>query len=367
MAVGAAQPQVVGGHRAQLARLQNRRHPVAEGAQARDRLTGRGARHEVLALQLLAAARGELHPEVRQPVEPRAGLALLAGHRLGGSALEHVHRGRRPRRTEEGVRRRVLAALAPRLVDARVVPAREEADAVRVGGDGVEVGGQALPRQARVDVLAHREGRLEPQRQAGDDAERTERHDTARQVGVAARQRPERAVGADDLQAAHRRRERAVGIAGPVRAGRDRAGHRDVRQRREVAQRPAPALEGAGDLAVEGPAPDGRGARPGVDLDARRKAFEGDEHPVAVGEVGEGVPRPERPDPRLARDDLLQRLDAARPLDAPGVGVVAGPVRLDARHAASLPRRAPRPDVPTRGGRVPACGTRPPVRWEQRG
>ena len=76
-AVLRAQPEIVRGHRAQLAD-QHRRADLRRGrAQRLDRGGRVAARHVVLGLQLLAVARRELQAEVGEPLRPRAGAAEL--------------------------------------------------------------------------------------------------------------------------------------------------------------------------------------------------------------------------------------------------------------------------------------------------
>ena len=110
--------------------------------------------------------------------------------------------------------------------------------------------------------------------------------------GVAAADRAQLPVGADELQAGDRRGQRPGAVAGAVGAGRDRAGDGDVRAARPSWQRPAAAASSLGEHAVaharRRPAPrrgsastsmsrGGPGSRPG---------------PRRVGEIGERVPVP---------------------------------------------------------------------------
>ena len=254
----------------------------ASAAQALDRLERVLARQEVLALQLLAAARCELHAEVRQPVEPRPRHPALLGDRLGRPALEHVHRRGGGEGAEELARRLCGGvadpALEPHLVDADVGPPGEEADAVGAARDRVDVLGQRLPAEPREDVLAHVVGRLDVEGHGGDDAEGAERHDAALEVGVAARHPADLAIGADDLECRDRRCERAVLDSRPVSARRDRARDGDVRERREVAEGPALRLQPGRHVAVCRPAGDPGRAGLRVDLHRRRQVGERDEH-----------------------------------------------------------------------------------------
>ena len=84
-AVTRAQPEVVGRDRADLADLQHRRDPIADRVQRPQRGDRRGARHQVLGLQLLAAARRELQPEVRQPRRATAPARRAARCSVAGS------------------------------------------------------------------------------------------------------------------------------------------------------------------------------------------------------------------------------------------------------------------------------------------
>ena len=126
---------------------------------------------------------------------------------------------------------RRVAALEPDLVDA--LPAREHADAV----GGVEHVGDVLPAQAFEDALPDLVERLGVEREPRDHAEPAEVHDHAVEVRVATLGLDDVAGVGDELQRAHRRGQ--VAGAGAVRAGGDRAGHRDVRERGEVVQRRA--------------------------------------------------------------------------------------------------------------------------------
>ena len=94
--VRAAEPQLVGSDGADLDVLQNRRSRGSESRAGPQGVSARDAVDEVLALQLLAAARGELASGSAAGVEPRPGGAALVGDRVGRGAVEHVQRpGRR--------------------------------------------------------------------------------------------------------------------------------------------------------------------------------------------------------------------------------------------------------------------------------
>ena len=79
VAVGAAEPESVGGDGADLGDLEQGGVRRRQRAQPLDRHQRAGPRDEVLALELLAAARRELQAEVRQPLVPRPADATLRG------------------------------------------------------------------------------------------------------------------------------------------------------------------------------------------------------------------------------------------------------------------------------------------------
>ena len=78
-AVGGAQPEIVGGHGADLADLQQRCDPGRQRPQCGDHLGRAVPGDQVFGLHLVAVARGEVELEVRQPVVPRTGDAELPG------------------------------------------------------------------------------------------------------------------------------------------------------------------------------------------------------------------------------------------------------------------------------------------------
>ena len=212
------------------------------GVQRGDRVP---ARHEVLGLQLGAAARRVVEPEVRQPLVPRPGHAELlgaAGRRHARHRVQRLGRGRRAEPAGSSAGARVVGApLHPDLVDDVPAPGGEQADAVAGGEDLVEVGGQPPDREVLVDGLRHVVRRLDRQRDGGDDAEGTQRDDRAGEPRVGAVQPQHRSGRGDQVEADHGGRQAAQGRAGAVGPGRHRAGDRDVRQRAEVVQRQARA------------------------------------------------------------------------------------------------------------------------------
>ena len=95
-------------------------------------------------------------------------------------------------------------------------------------------------------------------------------------------------------------------FAGAVRAGGAGAGHRDVRQRRQIAQGPARSVQLRGQLAVDQPGADGDGRVRGVDLDHPGQAGQGNEITGRIGEPVERMAGAERPDLTAAGHQVLQ-------------------------------------------------------------
>ena len=214
-------------------------------------------------------------------------------------------------------------------------------------------GGQVL-----VDVLADVEGRHRVERQPGDDAERAEGHHSPGEparVGLPAHGH-EVAVRGDHLDGRHRRGEAADGVAGAVGPGRARAGHRDVRQRRQVGQRAPGLLQRDGRLAVRQARaqPDGRSG--GVDLDQARQARHGNEIAGSVRQAVERMAGSEGPDPRAPGHQALQLRQGCRPVEALGSERdITRPVHRLSGHLGEAYRRA-------RGrGRLSCRRARPPA------
>ena len=284
-AKGHGQPQLVGGDAAHLADQQD---GCQQHAQPSDRLEGgRGVApvDEPLALQLLARARHELQPEVRQPLVPRAGHAELHGGalhvpvrqrvqgRLGGDCAER----RVPARTAlTGADTYADAALAPHLCHRLPAPVGEQADAVSAAEDTVHIVEHRRPRQSRVHLLHDVVRRLDLERQRDDDAQRAEPDDRAGQLGVGPGERQQAPIGCHQLEAGHRRREVGRAVTRPVRGGRDGARDRDVRQGRQVVQGPAASVQLRGQLAVAHGRADPDRPAAGVEVDQHRQRVQAD-------------------------------------------------------------------------------------------
>ena len=148
------------------------------------------------------------------------------------------------------------------------MPVPEQADAVAARLDGIEVAGDFHQGHVLVHVLAHHVGRLDVERDASDDTERSESDDGAleRLTVLGARQPLELTGRAHELDRRHRRRQRAVGLARAMRAGADRAGDRNVGQRRQVVQRPPLLMQDGRQLTVG----DARADRHGIGFDVNR-------------------------------------------------------------------------------------------------
>src|SRR5215472_4944839 len=114
--------------------------------------------------------------------------------------------------------------LHPRLTDQRVAPGREQADAVAAREYLVEVLVKLVEPHVLVDVLADVVGRLDVERQADHDPERSKRHDGPGEVVSAALDRDQLTIGRDHLDRGHRGGEVAGRVARAVRAGRAGSG-----------------------------------------------------------------------------------------------------------------------------------------------
>jgi hypothetical protein len=82
--VSRAEPEFVGGDRTDLGTLHERRDKGSKPAEGVDGGAGVPAVHQVLALDLGAAARGELEQEMGQPLIPRTCVTEL------GSAMQRI-------------------------------------------------------------------------------------------------------------------------------------------------------------------------------------------------------------------------------------------------------------------------------------
>ena len=213
-----------------------------------------------------------------------------------------------------GLRRVGRPALDPHLVH-RPTPARQHAHALTGGGDLVEVLEQPVPREVLEDALPHVVGGLDVERQASHHAERAEADHQAVEIGVAAGRGDDLAGRRDHLQGRDRRREVAARVPGSVGGGRNRARDRDVRERGHVVQGHPLAAQRTGQLAVgDAPAERDGGGRP-VDDDVGGER--GELHQLlGVGDVVEGVPRPDRSHLTCRGDDLLDLLERRRAVDA---------------------------------------------------
>lgn len=203
------------------------------------------------------------------------------------------------------------------------------ADAVAGAGDVVEVVQGGVPRQVGVGVLLDLVAGLDVEGDPSDRAERAQRDDHA----VEARVRPIDAcnvsVGGDELQAAHCGRQVAVAIPGPVGAGRDGAGDRDVRQRAHVVQGVAVGLEKLRHDPEPCSGRDGDGHRLQIHYGIERLATQLQQDLGTVRQLVERVPRAQRTHvPRLG-DDAPGSVQTGRFFNADGsVADVASPVQL---------------------------------------
>ena len=187
---------------------------------------------------------------------------------------------------------------------------------------------QGRHRQVLVDPLADVEGRHQVQDQADHHAEGAQVDHGAVEPVAAAAQLHEVAVRGDQGQAGHGRGQVLVGDAGAVGGRGGGAGHRDVRQRGQVAQREAVCVQAGGQLGVAQARghPGHAGGR--VDRDLRRQAGQADLGARGIGQVVERMAGGQHADPAAARHDGLELGNRGRAEKARGAeGDVAGPVR----------------------------------------
>src|SRR5664279_4922478 len=102
----------------------------------------------VFGLELRTAAGSEAEAEVRQPLARGAGNAQLRGAVLPARTRDRVARLRRRSRAEvRGLRALLLHRLQPDLVDSSLRPRREQAHAVSLRKDLVQVRVDRRPRK----------------------------------------------------------------------------------------------------------------------------------------------------------------------------------------------------------------------------
>ncbi|GAA2878680.1 hypothetical protein GCM10020220_080620 [Nonomuraea rubra] len=191
--------------------------------------------------------------------------------------------------------------------------------------------------QSLADVLAQLEGGYEVERERGDDAECADRHHGAGEVGVAARERQQRAVGGDELDPRHGGGQAPHGVARAVRAGRDRAADGDVRQRGQVRQREPGPVQQRRERRVRRARPHPHRGRGAVDLHLVRHPVEHHQVAVGVGDVVEGVRAAEGPHGGAARDEPLQLVEGGRMVEVFRVECgVSSPIAQ--RHGLTFPQ-----------------------------
>ncbi len=331
--VGFAEPEVVGGDGAEFSDEEVGGDVVAELLDGEHGLIAAVAGDEVLGLDLLAAAGGEVHAEVGHALVPGAGDAHLFGTAFGGVSAEGVEFVLLEGGTVEGGwdgggTAGLDAGFDPDLGDAVVLPVGEEADAVAGGEDGVHVVFELVHGEVFVDDLAHLEGGLDVEGDGGDDAECAEVDDGSTEVfGVLlGGDGEEFAVGGDELEGGDGGGEIAVGGAGAVGTGGAGSDDGDVGERGEIVEGIAVGVEPRGELSVGDSGADGDGAVGGVDGHGV-EGFEGDLVVGAVGDAVEGVAGAEGAEVVAGADDLLDFGDGFGLVEVVGVeGVVAGPV-----------------------------------------
>jgi hypothetical protein len=197
-------------------------------------------------------------------------------------------------------------------------------------GDLVDVLVEPGPGEVLVDVLADLERRHHIEFRPDDDTEGTE---TDGDTEIVITERGRRTVahltrGQHDIERADVGGQAAVVVAGPVRAGGNGPGDRDVRKRGVVAQTEPVLGQVQPDRAVARAAADRDAAAVGSKLERRIQALQRDQRGVGVGEIGERVPTAQRVQALLTGDEFLHLFDRIRPVHHRRVvGVVTGPVQ----------------------------------------
>ena len=272
------------------------------------------ARHDVLRLELVAAAGSEPEAEVREPLARGAGHAQLlrAVLRVPLPAPGDAVALRASRRST--TRAQLLRRLHPDLADRRLVPHREQADAVGALEDRVQVGFDRRPRKLLEDVLAEDERRDHVERHAGHEAERSEAHNGAVEIFVAATEPADRPVRTRRARAMQTPADNdwlrapepcvPVAIAPPTETCGSDA--------RFGSARPW-LFQRAAQVAVADTGFDGDRLVP--DLDDAIEVLGREEHARRVRDEAEGVACAERPERLGVGDQLLRLVHRPRPQD----------------------------------------------------
>ena len=201
----------------------------------------------------------------------------------------------------------IRSRLQPDGVDqARACPVTEHAHAVGRGHDGVKVFGRGGEREVDPHRLPDRERGHHRQAKPRHDPQCAQREHATRECRVIAGDPDEFAIGSDELHG-HRVRGQAAQVsARAVSAGAARASDRDVRQRREVGQRPAPRVQHPADFGVAHSGRHLSGRAGPVDGDVRGEVRRRDERTRRIRDTVERVSRSQRSHLPGPGHDLLQ-------------------------------------------------------------
>src|SRR5581483_1346317 len=157
-------------------------------------------------------------------------------------------------------------ALDPDLRSAVVLPVGKEADAVSAAEDGVQIVLKLIEGKIFVDNLPHLECGQQVEGDARDDAKRSERDNgTVKHFAIlSAGERSESAVGIDKFDGRNSGAEITVMNAGTVSGSRAGTDDRNMRQRGQVMQRVAVAVEKRRKLSIANTCPNRDGTRLGI-------------------------------------------------------------------------------------------------------
>ena len=208
----------------------------------------------------------------------------------------------------------VHTALQPYFVNPFLLPIGEEAHAVRRRFDGIKIVFEFAQRQILVNMLLHLVAGLQIQGYPGDSAECPEADNRSmKSLAVFLARKFHHITGSgDELQPGNRGGQVSILDARAMRCCRAGPGDRNVRQRSQVVQRPAFALQNRAQFSVCHSGLDGHHARLRIQVDNLVHRFHREELVVAVGNVVETVAGAQHLQLALFADKLLHFLHGPR-------------------------------------------------------
>lgn len=190
--------------------------------------------------------------------------------------------------------------------------------------------------QAGVNGLAQVISRLDVQRDADHRAKRPKVDDRSREhPGICLARQPQHiSACCHDLHPGHRRRQIPDGRARAMRGRHHRPGHRDMRQRGKIGQRPALGLQAPRQIGIADAPANRHPPQHGVEGQDTAQVLQRQVHAFRIGDVAETVPRPQHLHALAGRDNLLHLGHRAGPAKPRGiVPQVSAPVRPHPIHS----------------------------------